>query len=240
MKKILFILLAGLLMWSCSKSDDNESSSDNVTNASGVYRTGSYMETFFTPHELVLVTPEYLGGSDATFIADISGFHSNGVACTEYPNYSWCHDSILSKFHEYAVFYGDTSYCGRHSQVRNGNGCMMPLKSISIVADKDIDETHPAGTLLNDLFDIRYPRYNSYIKSGYIPKLNVNDYVLDSISPLSDFKGEILFPEDAKFYLKNYPSIKGKYTFTVTLTFDKDPVSGESLELAPASIEIEF
>ncbi|MBO4772178.1 MAG: hypothetical protein J5595_06540 [Bacteroidales bacterium] len=239
MKKILFILLAGLLIWSCSKSDDSESSLDNVTNSAGTYITSSYMETFFTPKSLELIIPR-LEESNATFIADISGFRGNGATCTEYPNYSWCHDSILSKFHEYVVFYGDTSYCGMHSQARNGNGCMMPLKSISIVADKDLDEAHPAGTLLNDLFDIRYPRYNSYIKSGYLPRLNVNDYVLDSISPLSDFKGEILFPEDAKFYLKKHPSNKGKYTFTVTLTFDKDPVSGESLELAPASIEIEF
>ena len=240
MKKILFILLAGLLMWSCSK-EDNESSSDNVANSAGVYKTGSYMESFFTPHCLALIIPVYLDDQDATFIADISVFNVSGVKSTSYyPNYSWCHDSILSKFHEYVVFYGDTSYCGMHSQARNGNGCMMPLKSISIVADKELDEAHPAGTLLNDLFDIRYPRYNSYIKSGYIPKLNVNDYVLDSISPLSDFKGEILFPERAKFYLKKHPSNKGKYTFTVTLTFDKDPVSGASLELAPANIEIEF
>ena len=119
---------------------------------------------------------------------------------------------------------------------------MMPLKSISIVADKDFDEAHPAGALLNDLFDIRYPRYNSFIKNGYEPNDydNVRDYSLDSISHLSDFKGEILFPERAKFYLKNHPSDKGKYTFTVTFTFDKDPVSGASLELAPANIEIEF
>ena len=119
---------------------------------------------------------------------------------------------------------------------------MMPLKSISIVADKDIDEAHPAGTLLNDLFDIRYPRYNSFIKNGYEPNDydNVRDYSLDSISPLSGFKGEFLFPEKAKFYLTDKTTTKGKYTFTVTFSFDKDPVSGESLELAPASIEIEF
>ena len=242
MKKILFTLLAGLLMWSCSKSDDNESSSDNVTNSAGVYRTGSYMESVFKPHYLVLFIPD-IEVSDATFIADISDFRVSEVKQrTAYLNYSWCHDSIRSKFHEYAVFYGDTSFWGRHSQVRNGNGCMMPLKSISIVADNDIDEAHPSGTSLNDLFDIRYPRYNSYIKNGYEPSNydNVRDYALDSISPLSNFKGEVLFPEEAKFYLKKHPSNNGKYTFTVTLTFDKDPVSGESLELAPASIEIEF
>ncbi|MBP5683236.1 MAG: hypothetical protein J6X05_08350 [Bacteroidales bacterium] len=234
MKRLLFILLAGLLMWSCNKGD-NESSSDNVSNHFISSATGSYMETIFTPKSLELMIPD-LEISDATFIADIS----RGVKRAAYLNYSWCHDSIRSKFHEYAVFYGDTAYLENHSQLHNGNGCMMPLKSISIVADKDFDEAHPAGTLLNDLFDIRYPRYNSFIKSGYIPKGRVIDYDLDSISPLSDFKGEFLFPEEAKFYLKNYPSIKGKYTFTVTLTFDKDPVSGESLELAPASIEIEF
>ena len=242
MKKILFTLLAGLLMWSCSK-EDNESSSDNVANSAGVYKTGSYMESFFTPHCLALIIPVYLDDQDATFIADISVFNVSGVkSTTYYPNYTWCHDSILSKFHEYAVFYGDTSFWGRHFQKRNGNGCMMPLKSISIVADKDFDEAHPAGALLNDLFDIRYPRYNSFIKNGYEPNDydNVRDYSLDSISHLSDFKGEILFPERAKFYLKNHPSDKGKYTFTVTFTFDKDPVSGASLELAPANIEIEF
>ena len=240
MKKILFILLAGLLMWACSKSDDNESSSNNGSNHFNASATGSYMESVFKPHYLVLIIPEYIEDSDATFIADISDFRVSEVKRTAYLDYSWCHDSIRSKFHEYAVFYGDTAYWENHSQLHNGNGCMMPLKSISIVADKDLDEGHPAGTLLNDLFDIRYPRYNSFIKSGYIPKGRVIDYDLDSISPLSDFKGEFLFPEEAKFYLKNYPSIKGKYTFTVTLTFDKDPVSGESLELAPASIEIEF
>ena len=67
----------------------------------------------------------------------------------------------------------------------------------------------------------------------------MNAYSLDSISELSTFKGTYLFSERAKLIFKEEPA-PGKYTFTITLDFGEDPLTGKKVTVPPASIEIEF
>ena len=145
----------------------------------------------------------------------------------------------LEKYKEYAKFYGDTTYHGRHI-LGDPNACAASLSKIDVTSDKDYDETHPAGTILNDLFLISYPRLFQYIKSGYKPQEGLNSYQLDSISELTEFKEEPLFACETNLFFKKHPDTPGKYTFTVTLNFGEDPLTGEKVIVPPASIEIEF
>ncbi|MBP5683234.1 MAG: hypothetical protein J6X05_08340 [Bacteroidales bacterium] len=237
MKKILFILLAGLLFYSCSKEDSG--TEVDRTEHFVCESTANYMDMYYIPCNLELEYSIVSPGKDA-ILADMSVWRVDNENIKYYCCFASCPDSIRLPYYNYANYYGDTTYWGQHTMVAKGHGSIMPLKTISVVADRNYDENHPAGTLLNDLLSISYPHNYSYISNKYAPSRLGSDYMLDSISPLSSFKGDFLFPDRFKLIFQNHPSVHGKYTFTVTLTFDKDPVSGESLELAPASIEIEF
>jgi hypothetical protein len=240
MKKILFILLVGLLLFSCSKDDNVSSSNGTSPEAALSPATANYMEYFYKPQSMKLeYYPESEWREEANIAVVMPIFSNYDCNSTEYyyPRPS-LPDSIRLRYNDYVNYYGDTTYWQRHTKEINGVGCIMPLKSISVVADKDLDEAHPAGTPINDLLDIGYARLYSYIKGGYTPEM-ANEHQLYSISPLATFEGDFLFPEKSRLIFKKKPA-PGKYTFTVTFTFDKDPVSGDSLELAPASIEVEF
>ena len=237
MKKILFILLAGLLMWSCSKSDDNEDSRTPVGEAFDP-PNGTYMEAFIRPDSLILSfikgNSSYLSRIQTDFSLD----NTHRRNCVIYA-YASAYKSDVAKYKEYAKYYCDTAYYESHTIGYDCVGCLMPLNSISVVADQDIDESHPTGSSLNDLFKISYSRFYQYIKNGYIPDIRPNAYTLDSISELSTFKGTYLFPEKAALIFKKEPA-PGKYTFTVTLDFGEDPLTGKKVTVPPASIEIEF
>ena len=122
-------------------------------------------------------------------------------------------------------------------------GCLAPLESITIVANKDFDDNHPAGTLLNDLFELQFYAFHSFIKDGYKNVFEKNENLasnpIDSVVIVSDFKCVSLLQKQAVFNLIKRPA-KGKYTFTFTLNFGEDPLTGEKVEVPPASIEVEF
>ena len=145
----------------------------------------------------------------------------------------------FARYKKYVEFYGDTTYSSMHF-IGEAAACASPLSSITVVADKDFDETHPAGTVLNDLFQMSYPRFYQYIKSGYKPATRMNSFQLDSICELAVFKDISLFAEYSTLIFNSTPTTPGKYTFTVTLAFGEDPLTGEKVTVPPASIEIEF
>ena len=61
----------------------------------------------------------------------------------------------------------------------------------------------------------------------------------DSLVSATEFKGVSLLNYGTEFLLTKRPA-KGKYTFTFTLNFGEDPLTGEKVEVPPASIEVEF
>jgi len=226
------ILLFLAFVTSCSKSED-----EKVTPASEVYTptTGNYMDAFIMPESITLDFLEADANHPARIRTVIERDSKNGdtllFACTSkgvhFNKYKW-----------YAHYYGDTTYHSMHIMGCENSGCLTQLKKISIVADHDFDENHPAGSLLNDLFEISYARFYQYIQNGYKPYW-LNAYALDSIAELTTVKDVNLFSEYSALIFKQQPA-PGKYTFTVTLDFGEDPLSGEKVTVPPASIEIEF
>ena len=73
-------------------------------------------------------------------------------------------------YNELCNYFGDTSY-NKDIYYYMGAGYnesyICDIESINITAETDWDDSHPAGTLLNDLVKINGHSYFDYIKNGY-------------------------------------------------------------------------
>ncbi len=235
MKNRIIFFLVALLAIACNKEERQDS--DELKNDAFDHSTGCYMGVFLKPDSLKLEF--YEAGSDypARIKTNLS-YDNCWPAESKFYAYS-SKGKDFDKYKWYAKYYGDTTYYDLQEIGGNASGCLMPLKGIAVVADKALDEKHPAGTVLNDLFLISYARLYQYIQGGYKPQYRLNEFALKSTSELSMLKDVNLFSEYSELIFKQQPA-PGKYTFTVTLDFGEDPLTGEKVTVPPASIEIEF
>jgi hypothetical protein len=229
MKNRIIFFLVALFAIACGKGDDEGTSE---TRDFCDPSTGNYMNVFITKPDKVELEFDKYGASSTT---EIKMWIPSLKGCSV----SYAFDEDLPMYKRYAEFYGDTTYRSMHI-IGEAVACAAPVSNITVVCDKDFDETHSMGTVLNDLFQISYPRYYQYIKSGYKPATRMNSFQLDSICELAVFKDISLFAEYSTLIFKSTPTTPGKYTFTVTLAFGEDPLTGEKVTVPPASIEIEF
>lgn len=167
-------------------------------------------------------------------------------------------NDIINPYKEYAEYFGDTILKTRHQtgpEYAGTNICVMPITGIDVTCDKDFDETHPAGTLLNDI--IEYLGYRDLYK--YLNDKDENGILLHQGERLYDFYQHSMdtycynvtlsdIPEHPLmmavdgFNLRftHTPTEHGKYEFTVKFSFGPDPLSGETVDIAPANISMEF
>ena len=233
--KIIITMLAITIVMACSKEESQDT--DILKATAFAPSTGCYMGAFLKPDSLLLEYHEAIPDSDYPARIKTSLAPRYNRNCTFY--YHASQGSDFDKYKWYAKYYGDTSYNDLQLVGGNASGCLMPLKGITVATDKDFDEKHPAGTPLNDLFQISYARFYQYIQNGYKPRYRLNAVALKSTSELSTLKDVNLFSEYSELIFKQQPA-PGKYTFTVTLDFGEDPLTGEKVTVPPASIEIEF
>ncbi len=70
------------------------------------------------------------------------------------------------RYHQIKTKYGDTKdrweWCDP-----NDIAYSESISSIDIITHNDWDTTHPAGSNINDIFDIRYATYKYYVDSGF-------------------------------------------------------------------------
>ena len=223
-----------------SGSDVDAKLGDNAPDAWFTSFTGNYMDAFIIPKGIRLYRDDHSESDDKDFLLVIEASH-----CYSYNN-CWDEDANDCKYVAYTKYYGDTTYTHYHNMSPSEIACAVPLKSINVVADRDFDETHPAGVSLNDIFTLKYDTKYSFIKKEYNnggdPNVASTYSPADSVSVLSDFRGASLFSSDffAPLFFNKLPDAPGKYTFTVTLDFGEDPLTGEKVTVPPASIEIEF
>ncbi len=247
MKRFLFILVAFCILCGCNKDDDKgianvpNSQTDKPDTPENVpespngdwstEKTGNFIDAFIGTGMTFGLA--YHDWSTATFTisfgSDDARYHYLDQDETE-----------STKYKAYAKYYGDTSYIWYHDLAPFESVCLMPLDSISITADRAFDNEHPKGSILNDLFTVKYGAFHSYIKSNYNDMVTTGDYSQkDSLVSATEFKGVSLLNYGTEFLLTKRPA-KGKYTFTFTLNFGEDPLTGEKVEVPPASIEVEF
>lgn len=89
-------------------------------------------------------------------------------------------------YNELCNYFGDTSY-NKDIYYYMGAGYnesyICDIESINITAETDWDDSHPAGTLLNDLVKINGHSYFDYIKNGYADYLDqMFEYTLTDIN----------------------------------------------------------
>jgi len=73
-------------------------------------------------------------------------------------------------YNELCNYYGDTSYnkdIDYYIEEGYNESYICDIESINITAETDWDDSHPAGTLLNDLVKINGHSYFDFIKNGY-------------------------------------------------------------------------
>ena len=162
-------------------------------------------------------------------------------------------DSYFDYYNELVEKIGDTSYNSKLMYGFSSNGIVAvadTLQSVNITCNKQIDEKHPAGSSLNDLFSVYFEDPYAVIKNGYKSLTGENYYSLEGIIPeiLKDFPysifGAKLSSVDLttkpymgiawRVLLDTAPETTGEYTFTVSITNKQ----GKTIERTAAPIKL--
>lgn len=161
-------------------------------------------------------------------------------------------NDIINPYKEYAAYYGDTTHLTHHDGCITGmngiyNACVLPLLAIDVVTNKDFDAEHQAGSKLNDIvfYDQSHATYE-YLKN--------KDYQEEALywgrGSCKDFEPRRLdlIPENPVYLMESdfalrfdhAPATPGTYEFTIKFTFGPDPLSGETVDIEPVTVSMEF
>jgi hypothetical protein len=140
------------------------------------------------------------------------------------------------KFQKLAKKYGDTNYNGYH--FFKGGACIIDtIKNISIICNKQYDEKHPKGSVLNDIIDIRYTDakigLNDKTKS-YDP---FNYMIKEKLKTFNQRKDKFLIGSYFDFYFIKAPDKKGEYTFTLHYNYKIKDRTQFKIEFDPIKIK---
>ncbi len=245
-------MLTALMFVACGGSDNEPSPNDSFQIPQGTQevdlqnnsqnsemRAGSIIDYFYEPQELHCHFASPSQNFDDLFFLVFS-FNVNKAA-----------EGFLAKeiiyrpksqeYQEHVRYYGDTAFNGLiYLSTPPYDVSAMPLNSINIVADKDFDAEHPAGSLLNDIFTLEYASAYNLIQSNYDPEINIHQRGHYQKIPLSDFKPLILPCYTYHLYFNKLPDVFGTYEFTISFDYGEDPVSGRSVVVAPVKVSAEF
>lgn len=153
---------------------------------------------------------------------------------------------IISPYKEYSQYYKDNGHITIHESFALNNGiqaCIMPVIAIDVVCDKDFDADHPAGSKLNDIikYDQDYDTY-TFLHSPEYKDLGENWIPKFEPRQLTDLPENPIYMMNRGYELifDHTPTTTGTYEFTVKFTFGPDPLTGETVDIAPAKVSIEF
>jgi hypothetical protein len=145
--------------------------------------------------------------------------------------------------------YGDTSF-NRTVKLYTSNPFRPTAQaysfvSINIVSNTDYDESHLAGTSLNDLVMINYKTFKPFIDSGYNGYEGLNDYqqystaVQKTVSEIET--NDLMLLNAMKSSLNDYsiaflafeetPTLSKEHLITVTCTDDRGQVFSDSIQM---------
>ena len=259
---LLATMISTLCLYSC-KDDDEPEVRDTPPRNLGI--TYNVADSYFTPKKLNMcasdtaiyvdwyanenISPfscsfdermEYAEHYSFTDGTVASKCRESGFGCDEDGDFVIRQEFLLSPYKEYAAFYGDT--LGKHTHdYYIVNACVLPVTGIDVVCDKDFDQDHPAGTSLNDIV------YLWNMVDFYGALHNELDTKIRTVDgewniPLNTLPDNPLQLMQNSFFMKfiSKPSTPGTYEFTVKFTFGADPLTGETVDVAPATVSIEF
>ncbi|MBP5365204.1 MAG: hypothetical protein J6Y82_04695 [Bacteroidales bacterium] len=142
----------------------------------------------------------------------------------------------------YYKYYGDDYYYKR--KLKKGelvsrlqvHACAFPIRAITITADTDIDELHKTEVCLNDLANLyHFTSYYKIIKNDF-------EYPETTVDKLCDCTPEDLCLVDYFIGMKiPTPNVTADtVTYTISIDFDKDPVTGEEISVEPVKVKVAY
>ena len=135
--------------------------------------------------------------------------------------------SFVEQFRKIAARNGDTDFKREDLPLfwNERTALSDNIVSIHITSDADWDETHPAGTPLDDLFKAYIDSYTEYIRNGYayVGETGPDEgYSGERIiqKPLSEITADELaiIQPDPDFVVLSAPTLAKQHTLTFTLT----------------------
>ncbi len=144
-------------------------------------------------------------------------------------------------FERYAKSFGDTIFSNMH--VHQCLASVMPLVAIEITADRQFDETHAAGSSLRDLIDFYMWRDFKTVISNYRETREIDyghEELVRNLGSVSEDNPIYMLNDWFRLHFKKPPATPGTYKFTICMKFGEDPLTGETVEIKPVSVEIEF
>lgn len=141
-----------------------------------------------------------------------SKFHARNISINNYKGNKYIEDSSAFSFNEinFKVYFSGPTY-SKKRQTNHGNNllyaCSPPelesfekIRNINITCKQDYDSTHPTGTSLNDIIEIRSYRFG---------QSTIEEYLLNQPNI-----------ENTEFRLIKAPSTSQNYEFEIHYTFD--------------------
>lgn len=143
----------------------------------------------------------------------------------------------LNKFNELAAKNNDVGYNWEdiyiyHSTVRTA--IYPKVTDILITSDRDYDESHPAGTPLNDIFIADYFSYTQFLGDIDHSDVNPADYILgDTKKPCNEIEEHelsVIYPYITLWAMYAPTAWTGKHKITVTLTDENGNTHSQTAE----------
>jgi hypothetical protein len=141
--------------------------------------------------------------------------------------------SYTDYYYELVEKIGDTSYNSRLMSGLSSRGIISiadTLQAVTITCNRQIDENHPAGSSLNDIFSVYFEDPYAIVKNGYKSLTGENYYSLEGLpdkfphslfgARLSsvDFTTKLYMGIEWGLVLETAPQNTGEYIFTVSIT----------------------
>lgn len=230
MKKILTIIIVIVCLTSCKK---------HIIGDTIPCRLGfpSFMDYYYIPSApkvtikdncKAYLMPYTIGKTDSYLI----------INCIDSARIYECYEDTPTDkriFATYAKTFGDTLASEEHKIDNQYYASVMPLTAIDVITEQKYDTQHPAKSNINDIVYIHTDRDNEkLLTEQWLQSL---DRRIDSISAIRP----INMLNDV-FYLHfiKQPDNPGTYTFTISMDFGADPVTGDTIEFAPLVVDFEF
>ena len=232
MKRLIAIFFLAFLLLKLTACSDDKKDAENLV----WYGFPSLVDTYFVPNAIQI--------NKTVSDDDVAGFPyvvlDWGWGDKHYA-FDAENDAEKTNFEKYAIAYGDTLSDGTHNKQQFVS--VLPVLSIDVVADKQFDDKHPAGSLLNDLIDINAWRdfyYALRYKREHNAWIYGQDELLRNLDSISASNPVYMLPKSFLLQFKKNPDTLGKYNLTISMKCGAAPVTGETVELKPVTVEVEF
>ncbi len=175
------------------------------------YESRSYISQY-TIIDKIHIRGPYINNNDSSLFFTIRFLSDNQVSVASKGEDKKLYDNICT-------INGDTSYYGTVQKdgvfISGGVAFYPNISDVNIICSIDFDTEHPAGTSLNDCFEIEYSHYVRFNENGVVQKRI-------KLSEIKEIK--CLALRECDIYYIAPPTSKQMATITLTITMDNGEV----------------